>query len=88
MHLSKTELALYIASSRSFLFQALPRCQNHLFLFHPEKYYLLHISGNGTYYDFPALEKIAQNIEVVETGLHVDSYENKVNFILADLAAG
>ena len=61
---------------------------NHLFLFHPEKYYLLHISGNGTYYDFPALEKIAQNIEVVETGLHVDSYENKVNFILADLAAG
>ena len=35
-----------------------------------------------------ALEKIAQNIEVVETGLHVDSYENKVNFILADLAAG
>ena len=61
---------------------------NHLFLFHPEKYYLLHISGNGTYYDFSALEKIAQNIEVVETGLHVDSYENKVNFILADLAAG
>ena len=61
---------------------------NHLFLFHPEKYYLLHISGNGTYYYFPALEKIAQNIEVVETGLHVDSYENKVNFILADLAAG
>ena len=50
--------------------------------------YLLHISGNGTYYDFPALEKITQNIEVVETGLHVDSYENKVNFILADLAAG
>lgn len=61
---------------------------NHLFLFHPEKYYLLHISGNGTYYDFHALEKIAQNIEVVETGLHVDSYENNVNFILADLAAG
>ena len=61
---------------------------NHLFLFHPEKYYLLHISGNGTYYDFSALEQIAQNTEVVETGLHVDSYENKVNFILADLAAG
>ena len=33
--------------------------------------YVLYISGNGTYYDFPALEKIAQNIEVVETGLHV-----------------
>ncbi len=61
---------------------------NHLFLFHPEKYYLLHISGNGTYYAFPALEQIAQNTEVVETGLHVDSYENKVNFIIADLAAG
>ena len=61
---------------------------NHLFLFHPEKYYLLHICGNGTYYDFPVLEQIGQNIDVSETSLHVDSYENKVNFILADLAAG
>ena len=61
---------------------------NHLFLFHPEKYYLLHISGNGIYYDFPVLEQIGQKIEVAGTSLYVDSYEDKINFILADLAAG
>ena len=70
------------------MLQASGAIDNHLFLFHPEKYYLLHISGNGTYYDFPVLEQIGQNIAVTETSLHVDSYENKVNFILADLAAG
>ena len=61
---------------------------NHLFLFQPEKYYLLQISGNSEFYDFDTLEQIGQNIEVIDTGLHVDSYEDKVNFILADLAAG
>ncbi|MCR5137141.1 MAG: hypothetical protein K6C12_08580 [Oscillospiraceae bacterium] len=70
------------------MLQASGAIDNHLFLFHPEKYYLLQISGNGIYYDFPVLEQIGQNIEVTETNLHVDSYENKVNFILADLAAG
>ncbi len=70
------------------MLQASGAIDNHLFLFHPEKYYLLHISGNGTYYDFPVLEQIGQNIDVAETGLHVDSYEDMVNFILADLAAG
>ncbi len=70
------------------MLQASGAIDNHLFLFHPEKYYLLHISGNGTYYDFPVLKQIAQNIDVAETGLHVDSYEDMVNFILADLAAG
>ena len=70
------------------MLQASGAIDNHLFLFHPEKYYLLHISGNGTYYDFPVLEQIGQNIAVTETSLHVDSYENMVNFILADLAAG
>ncbi len=70
------------------MLQASGAIDNHIFLFHPEKYYLLHISGNGTYYDFPVLEQIGQNITVTETSLHVDSYENMVNFILADLAAG
>lgn len=70
------------------MLQASGAIDNHLFLFHPEKYYLLHISGNGTYYDFHVLEQIGQNIDVTETNLHVDSYENMVNFILADLAAG
>ena len=45
-------------------------------------------SGNSEFYDFDTLEQIGQNIEVIDTGLHVDSYEDKVNFILADLAAG
>ncbi len=70
------------------MLQASGAIDNHLFLFHPEKYYLLHISGNGTYYDLPVLEQIGQNIDVTETSLHVDSYESMVNFILADLAAG
>ena len=70
------------------MLQASGAIDNHLFLFHPEKYYLLHICGNGTYYDFSVLEQIGQNIDVTETSLYVDSYENKVNFILADLAAG
>ena len=61
---------------------------NHLFLFHPEKYYLLHISGNGTACDFPTLEQIGKELEVQETGLYAESYEDKVNFILGDLAAG
>ena len=70
------------------MLQAGGAIDNHLFLFHPEKYYLLHISGNNEFYDESVLEQIAQSIKVVETGLYVDSYENKVNFILADLAAG
>lgn len=70
------------------MLQASGAMDNHLFLFHPEKYYLLHISGNGIYYDFPVLEQIGKSIDVVETDLHVDSYENRVNFILADLASG
>ena len=70
------------------MLQASGAIDNHLFLFHPEKYYLLHVSANGTFYDFPVLEEIAQNVEVVETGFHVDSYEEQINFILADLAAG
>ena len=60
----------------------------HLFLFHPEKYWLLQISGTGRCYDFPDLEQIAQNVEIIETDLYVDSYEDQVNFILADLAVG
>ena len=43
---------------------------------------------NNAFYDFSVLERIGQNTEVVETGLRADSYEEKVNFILADLAAG
>ena len=35
-----------------------------------------------------SLEQIARNTEVIETGLYIESYEDKVNFILADLAAG
>ncbi|MBQ3371699.1 MAG: hypothetical protein IJG40_01015, partial [Oscillospiraceae bacterium] len=70
------------------MLQASGAIDHHLFLFHPEKYYLMHISGNGIYYDFPVLEQIGKNIDVVETSLHADSYENMVNFILADLAAG
>ena len=70
------------------MLQASGAIDNHLFLFHPEKYYLLHISGNGIYYDFSVLEQIGQSIDVAETGLYADSYENMVNFILADLAAG
>ena len=70
------------------MLQASGAIDNHLFLFHPEKYYLLHICGNGTYYDFSVLEQIGQNIDVTETSLYVDSYENLVDFILADLAAG
>ena len=70
------------------MLQASGAVDNHLFLFHPEKYYLLHISGNGIYYDFSVLEQIGQSIDVAETGLYVDSYEDMVNFILADLAAG
>ena len=70
------------------MLQASGAIDNHLFLFHPEKYCLLQISGNNEFYDFSVLEQIAQNVEVFETGLHVDSYENKINFILADLAAG
>ena len=70
------------------MLQASGAIDNHLFLFHPEKYYLLHISGNDEFYDFSVLEQIAQNTMVIETGLYVDSYEDKVNFILADLAAG
>ena len=70
------------------MLQASGAVDNHLFLFHPEKYYLLHISANDSFYDFPAMEEIAQNVEVIETGLYVDSYEDQINFILADLAAG
>jgi hypothetical protein len=70
------------------MLQASGAIDNHIFLFHPEKYYLLHICGNNAFYDFSVLERIGQNTEVVETGLRADSYEEKVNFILADLAAG
>ena len=70
------------------MLQASGAVDNHLFLFHPEKYYLLHVSGNNAFYDFSVLERIGQNTEVVETGLRAVSYEDKVNFILADLAAG
>ena len=70
------------------MLQASGAVDNHLFLFHPEKYYLLHVSGNNAFYDFSVLERIGQNTEVVETGLRADSYEDKINFILADLAAG
>ena len=70
------------------MLQASGAVDNHLFLFHPEKYYLLHVSGNNAFYDFSVLERIGQNTEVFETGLRADSYEDKVNFILADLAAG
>lgn len=70
------------------MLQASGAIDNHLFLFHPEKYYLLHVSGNDIYYDFTVLEQIGQSVDVAETGLYVDSYEDMVNFILADLAAG
>lgn len=70
------------------MLQASGTIDNHLFLFHPEKYFLLHISGNDKFYGFSMLEQIARNTEVIETGLYIESYEDKVNFILADLAAG
>ncbi len=60
----------------------------HLFLFQPEKYWLLQISGSGEIFDFSELEHIAEGIEILETKLGAKSYEDKIDFIHADLAAG
>ena len=60
----------------------------HLFLFHPEKYWLLQISCTDDLADFSALEKLAEGIEIRKTGLSAKSYEDKVDYILADLAWG
>ena len=60
----------------------------HLFLFQPEKYWLLQISGTGDIFDYSVLEQMAEGIEILETELEAESYEDKIDFIHADLAAG
>ncbi len=60
----------------------------HLFLFQPEEYWLLQVSGAGDIFDFTALEKMAEGIDIFETQLEAKSYDDKIDFIHADLAAG
>ena len=57
----------------------------HLFLFHPEEQYLLHLSADAARYDVSDLQTIADETEIIRSKLYVEYKENGTDFyILSD----
>lgn len=59
--------------------------KNYIFLFDSEEEYMICISGTS---DMAILEKIGENIEVYETGLERNYFDNGLDYIFHDMGRG
>ena len=61
--------------------------QRFLFLFDPEEQILLYIGATGEF-GFDTLEKIAEHLEVLDTGLPLREHDRDMNYVFMDLGKG
>ena len=61
---------------------------NYLFLFHPEKQYLLVLMAHPEELDFTRLEQVAESIEVLDTGFSYRRPEPNMNWSVLGFASG
>lgn len=62
--------------------------QNHVLLYEPTEKYLIRISGSDSAYDFEALEKIGENLEVLVTDFETELPEMSSDYLYCDLGRG
>lgn len=62
--------------------------QNHVLLYEPTEKYLIRISGSASAYDFKALEKLGENLEVLVTDFETELPEMSSDYLYCDLGRG